>query len=865
MASNKNGQISNVFTSDSNVMKFMGFTGNTSLGLFNGGFAPRFNTDLINYVAKTVIGENSNLLGHTSISSSISSAALSGAVVALDEALLLNRATKQYWAKHYLSNTILWGNVLFPIVEIANHFIPQNYHIASYMAATAGSAISAYYSNDTYNYHEKIKQTIDNPTPFFRMIDDGKVFSEDEITRIEDTAKDSTIGAAAILSYDLIKLFTTNKSARSMVEIVGIDILSDQLKTYWLKSGSDYLLPMILGKKLGQIEYTLDVSTIIQKITNVQTNTKLTKLESEKKVEAIIYGGVYQLGLGIILASLNKAVDTLADWIKEPIYDRFNNEIVEKYTDLILDSNNMSKIFRLDGSEELRGSLLENISEVYSDAISKLTSFTSTKFIGASNYHYLVNNAPGLILLSHLEYPRKELVKAVTTDSYQLNKQINRENQKLEKIYYDTLYHLDQIALTDYADIVKTNMQDGMNSVNKLNKTIDRDQKNKALINGFSDAITSLLGDIYLLFASRDLTMAAKYLAESHSIKAKGYGAYKFMQGKDTSSWDAKRQIAVDNLNQILDAIESKSVFGATIEYNKSNKLEIKNYELNLSGAKQFHIKHLSLDAPGCYAIMGQSGIGKTSMLKDIAGCLQSPLSSSGNVSLPLNKDGGFEKPIVLDQHFFLPANSTLFEVITKKTMDSMNHQQLRATLNKIAKLMLALKIDSFAEKYTDSMEEYKKQPDGIFGSLEDKKYDISSLSGGQRKKLALIKAIMSGAKIIFADEIFAGLDTESIKTTQKLIKEYLPDSLVVIIDHYAINNNLDKFYDGAFHILKGTNIRTIDLDQSSQNHLVYKHVDPADCDLPEVFEYYPEESFMQEHDDYVVKTLGDGHIIYPA
>jgi len=84
---------------------------------------------------------------------------------------------------------------------------------------------------------------------------------------------------------------------------------------------------------------------------------------------------------------------------------------------------------------------------------------------------------------------------------------------------------------------------------------------------------------------------------------------------------------------------------------------------------------------------------------------------------------------------------------------------------------------------------------------LFNEKYKIDSMSGGQKKKVGIIKAVLGTPEILILDEIFVGLDPFSLYQTQKALKKYLPNTKIIVVDHYAQYNNFEGFYDYCINI----------------------------------------------------------------
>jgi ABC-type Mn2+/Zn2+ transport system ATPase subunit len=76
-----------------------------------------------------------------------------------------------------------------------------------------------------------------------------------------------------------------------------------------------------------------------------------------------------------------------------------------------------------------------------------------------------------------------------------------------------------------------------------------------------------------------------------------------------------------------------------------------------------------------------------------------------------------------------------------------------------------------------------------------------TTLSGGEKKKLALLAAVSKKPDILILDEIFDGMDPEAIEQSKKLIRLLGPKTTVIIVDHEYEAHNKDKFYGHIIEI----------------------------------------------------------------
>lgn len=189
---------------------------------------------------------------------------------------------------------------------------------------------------------------------------------------------------------------------------------------------------------------------------------------------------------------------------------------------------------------------------------------------------------------------------------------------------------------------------------------------------------------------------------------------------------------------------------------------------------------NLSLEGNRLVGIMGPSGSGKSSLLYSLAGL---KIPSSGTISYKdrmfkelstsksaelRRKDFGF----IFQRHFLIDYMTVIDNVLTPINDNSIKAKQ------KALGLLKKLGIEHLANKKPHQ------------------------LSGGQRQKAAIARALINDPKVIFGDEITASLDHTSAREVMKLLDEYKNNALVIVVTHDAsILENADdviNIWDGA-------------------------------------------------------------------
>lgn len=175
-----------------------------------------------------------------------------------------------------------------------------------------------------------------------------------------------------------------------------------------------------------------------------------------------------------------------------------------------------------------------------------------------------------------------------------------------------------------------------------------------------------------------------------------------------------------------------------------------------------FENENLQFEKGKVYAILGQSGSGKTTFLSLLAG-LDSP--KEGKIKLnskTIEKIGltNFRKSKV----------STIFQAYN--LLPYMTARQNVQTALEISGKNSAKNIEGLFEEA------------GISKDLIDK--PVSRLSGGQQQRVAIVRALATGNEIIIADEPTGNLDEKTTGEIVKIFKKiaHQNDKIMIIVTH---------------------------------------------------------------------------------
>lgn len=271
-------------------------------------------------------------------------------------------------------------------------------------------------------------------------------------------------------------------------------------------------------------------------------------------------------------------------------------------------------------------------------------------------------------------------------------------------------------------------------------------------------------------------------------------------QNYDKVNWS---EYSRKKINKFLNAKDELSLTKSALIFDdhQEQSLIIKNVTLKI-GEDRLLVKIPSLELlmGKRYLITGDSGNGKSTLLTKIAGIIHTgQTKATGQIFEPFfNKK--ILKKIILTQNDYFPKNTSLLEIICFPDLLPINYTEKNHLIKKITQLFNQAKIDDL-DQIQNAYNDQNKLTELI---KTDAICDWDSrLSGGQKKKIRIISQVIKNPDILILDEAFTGLDIESIKVLQNMLRNYLPQALILVVDHHGANNNQlgkNKFYDEHLH-----------------------------------------------------------------
>ncbi|WP_155593767.1 ATP-binding cassette domain-containing protein [Lysinibacillus cavernae] len=227
-------------------------------------------------------------------------------------------------------------------------------------------------------------------------------------------------------------------------------------------------------------------------------------------------------------------------------------------------------------------------------------------------------------------------------------------------------------------------------------------------------------------------------------------------------------------------------------------------------------------------ALVGRNGAGKSTLLKIIAGQMS---YDSGDIIIPKGIQMGY-----LEQHAGLNSTLTIWDemmlifaslLAQEQTLRSLEQQMAEPSVYEdpalYAKIMS--EYDQLQHTFKDAGGyQYESDIRSVLHGMqffpEDYDKPISSLSGGQRTRLALAKLLLSKPDLLILDEPTNHLDIETLSWLESYLKGYEGAILIVSHDRYFLDQVVSIVYEVSRHrVTKYTGNYSTYLDEKAKNY----------------------------------------------
>ena len=222
-------------------------------------------------------------------------------------------------------------------------------------------------------------------------------------------------------------------------------------------------------------------------------------------------------------------------------------------------------------------------------------------------------------------------------------------------------------------------------------------------------------------------------------------------------------QSVVEKLESIFEEMNSnKLTFGSNNEFENYN-ITFENVSFGYTDKKIINDLSFSLEENKSYALVGSSGSGKSTIAKLISGFYK---VDSGVIKIGNRSISSYSEEALINNIAFVFQNVKLFKT---SIYDNVKIGKTDASYEEVMTAMNLAGCNSILDKFSER-EQTQIGTKGVY------------LSGGEKQRIAIARAILKDAKIIIMDEASAAVDPENEYELQRAFSNLIKDKTVIMI-----------------------------------------------------------------------------------
>ena len=240
-----------------------------------------------------------------------------------------------------------------------------------------------------------------------------------------------------------------------------------------------------------------------------------------------------------------------------------------------------------------------------------------------------------------------------------------------------------------------------------------------------------------------------------------------------------RASISASRINEVLKT-ENKIINGVVKDTKEKGTIEFKNVSFKYPDAKEYMLKDISfkLNKGDTLAIIGSTGSGKSTLINLITRFYD---VTNGSVLVDNVDVRNYDLNALYNKIGYVSQKAIMFKGSVKYNVSYGEKENYNVTDKKIKEAIKVAQATDFVEKMTD-------------------KYDSeiaeggNNISGGQKQRLSIARAIARDPEIYIFDDSFSALDYKTDYNLRKELKKYTKDATIVIVaQRIGTIKNADK------------------------------------------------------------------------
>ena len=669
--------------------------------------------------------------------------------------------------KHNLSTTLFWSYVTVnPFCTTYLPTMPAQFYEAT--SLVSGTALS-YFTDDFLDFRERLSLPFSAFSMINRFFDEKNIFSKQEVYELCSSLRNDPKVGLSRLRADLYEL-SHNPLITGSLKVLAMATLQ-----VFASSGLLYLL--------GSYGNSLFINALMQSYSAKGDATIKSPLDLPYDLQMT---GLSMLGLLLIKHLLDVVYNSATTHIAIDIFEKG----ISKSSDKLMDGDNGRKLLAHEKGKEISSYLSQDVSTLL-NAFFKIEDTFKRTADALVSLGVLSTMAPGLVTpYLFTLFPAQYFYRQMSQRVKKISTELMTNKMRYWRIMSLMNNCLEPIKLRDADEYFKHYYR----VYGKKDTYLTQGKEVSGIVTRSIERIMPIFqGTFDMFFIGYHVLIGSFTLTQLPFLKDALNKVFSFFSGNlmfQLSNTDLL--LSKSRLEQFFDLVDAPYEQKTVRTTNTENQIQIKDYQLLLDNEPILGIDKLNFELGKTYAITGPSGCGKSTFLIDLKLGVFGNLSSEGEISLPMQGEAP-SKTMFLDQELFLPPETPLFEcILFPKIIEQLPEHEVQETRERVLALFEELEIDQFDQD---------DEGINLASRLDSKEF---KLSGGQRKKIGFIQAILSKPDILILDETFAGLDNTSRIKCQSALKKYLPDVLTLVVDHHAHQNNDQGYYDSHIHFSDG-------------------------------------------------------------
>ncbi|MBR3209296.1 MAG: ABC transporter ATP-binding protein [Bacilli bacterium] len=228
-----------------------------------------------------------------------------------------------------------------------------------------------------------------------------------------------------------------------------------------------------------------------------------------------------------------------------------------------------------------------------------------------------------------------------------------------------------------------------------------------------------------------------------------------------------RAEVSAKRINEVLDS--EVSIISGNFDGNTDliGTVEFKNVSFKYPDADEYVIRDISFIANKgeTVAFIGSTGSGKSTLINLIPRFYD---ATEGEVLVDGVNVKNYDLTALMNKLGYVPQKAVLFNGSVKYNV-SYGKSLKKISLNKVKEAIKVAQADDFVSKMKNMFE----------GNIAQ---SGSNISGGQKQRLAIARAIARDPEIYIFDDSFSALDYKTDKALRKALKNYTKDATSLIV-----------------------------------------------------------------------------------